>query len=67
MSYQQGLLVKSGLNLHENAGFTPLLPKLLEELHRFKRDAVLTQEELVMLYQIKTHTESFIKQGVLPP
>ena len=46
---------------------TPLLPKLLEELFGFSRpEKSLTKEELVMLYQIKIHTNKFIEEGLVP-
>jgi len=58
MNYQQTLLTQ---NSRENAGMSPLLPKLLDELHVFERKESLSSEEFALLYQIKVHLESFVR------
>ena len=53
LSYQQALLNKSTTSQSRSAvkTFSPLLPKLLEDLHTFRRmDKPLQEEEFVMMH-----------------
>jgi len=45
----------------------PIIPKLFERLHEFKRpEKPLSKEELLELYQINVHAQDQIKQGKWP-
>jgi len=44
----------------------PIIPRLLEKLYSYKREAALSRVELLELFQIKIWVDQEVKKGLLP-